>query len=257
MGNKLSRRFTASVRNQRQSSSKLHQTSQTQPTVGEQSNGVQPSSGKGDKQNKKQQVARKKVEDLFNKYTLGNPVMGPDEIIKFCSDLCIDPGDKLILVLAWHFKAELMCYFKKDEFVEGMLNLGCENLEHLKKKMQSDFDVEFANPDIFKEIYDFAFLWSRDSTDRKVLDIDIAVEMLDMLIDGTKCPFINPIKEYLSQRNDLRAVNKDQWCSILEFCKSMDKDLTGYDEAGCWPVLLDEFVVWYQEPENMSNFPIM
>lgn len=70
------------------------------------------------------------------------------------------------------------------------------------------------------------------------IDIDISVEMLDMLIDGTKYPFINPIKEYLSQRNDLRAINKDQWCSILEFCKSMDKDLSGYDEAGSCKICL-------------------
>ena len=39
-------------------------------------------------------------------------------------DLGMDPESRSVLVLAWKFKAETQCEFKRTEFVEGMATLG-------------------------------------------------------------------------------------------------------------------------------------
>uniref|UniRef100_A0A8W8KYA1 Defective in cullin neddylation protein n=1 Tax=Magallana gigas TaxID=29159 RepID=A0A8W8KYA1_MAGGI len=44
------------------------------------------------------------------------------------------------------------------------------------------------------------------------------------------------------EQSKYKVINKDQWCNILEFSRSILPDLSNYDEDGAWPVLLDEFV---------------
>lgn len=88
-------------------------------------------------------MSRKKILEMFDKYAGGKDTMGPEEVMQFCSDLAVDPEDVNILnlndnfsknlisllfkisvlILCWHFKAELSCYFKKEEFVNGCTEL--------------------------------------------------------------------------------------------------------------------------------------
>lgn len=47
-----------------------------------------------------------------------------DGIMKFLDDLGLTPESKLVLIIAWKFKAETQCEFTKDEFTNGMTDLG-------------------------------------------------------------------------------------------------------------------------------------
>lgn len=49
------------------------------------------------------------------------------------------------------------------------------------------------------------------------------------------------------EQSKYKVMNKDQWCNVLEFSRSVSADLSNYDEDGAWPVLLDEFVDWYRK----------
>lgn len=42
---------------------------------------------------------------------------------KFCVALDVDPTDVVMLVMAWHLKAEQMCEFKRAGFVQGWAEL--------------------------------------------------------------------------------------------------------------------------------------
>ena len=57
--------------------------------------------------------------------------------------------------------------------------------------------------------------------------------------------------EFLEQ-SKYKVLNKDQWCNILEFSRSISPDLRNYDEDGAWPVMLDEFVDWHRK-NSVSN----
>lgn len=44
-------------------------------------------------------------------------------VARFLEDLNMDPTSRAVLVLAWKFKAETQCEFKRSEFVDGMATL--------------------------------------------------------------------------------------------------------------------------------------
>lgn len=46
--------------------------------------------------------------------------------MKFLDDLNLKPDSKLVLIIAWKFKAAAQCEFSKDEFVRGMMEIGYE-----------------------------------------------------------------------------------------------------------------------------------
>ena len=54
--------------------------------------------------------------------------------------------------------------------------------------------------------------------------------MIELLLP--KVPFSGPFCTFLKEQTSYRAVNKDQWMSLLEFCKTTDSDLNNYDENG-------------------------
>ena len=45
-------------------------------------------------------------------------------MMKFLDDLGLNPESRIVLILAWRFKAATQCEFSKEEFVNGMMELG-------------------------------------------------------------------------------------------------------------------------------------
>ena len=37
---------------------------------------------------------------------------------------------------------------------------------------------------------------------------------------------------FLLQQSDYKVINKDQWCNVLEFCRTVKSDLSNYDVDG-------------------------
>jgi len=136
-----------------------------------------------------------------------------------------------VLILSWYFKAETMCYFRKEEFVKGCETLKCDSLVKLKAKLKH-FPEELKDPQKFKDIYEFVFFWSRESVDKKVLDIETSLDMLELLLDEETYPFIKPFGTFLRAQTSYKCMNKDQWLSLLEFCKTIEQDFSNYDENG-------------------------
>lgn len=74
--------------------------------------------------------------------------------------------------------------------------------------------------------------------------------MLQLLL-GKQWSLYPSFDEFLEQ-SKYKVLNKDQWCNILEFSRSISPDLRNYDEDGAWPVMLDEFVDWHRK-NSVSN----
>jgi DCN1-like protein 1/2 len=47
-----------------------------------------------------------------------------DGVIRLLEDLQLDPGSKLVLLMAWKFQAAVQCEFSHAEFSNGLTELG-------------------------------------------------------------------------------------------------------------------------------------
>uniref|UniRef100_A0A3Q2CF82 DCN1-like protein n=1 Tax=Cyprinodon variegatus TaxID=28743 RepID=A0A3Q2CF82_CYPVA len=150
----------------------------------------------------------KRCVEWFYEYAAYDNVVGPEGIEKFCEDIGVEPENVVMLVLAWKLDAQSMGYFTLQEWLRGMGSLQCDSTERLRNSL--DYLRSVLNDSTsFKLIYRYAFDFARQSK--------------------------------------YKVINKDQWCNVLEFSRTINLDLSNYDEDGAWPVLLDEFVEWYKE----------
>jgi DCN1-like protein 1/2 len=78
----------------------------------------------------------KKIEQLFNKYRDSNDGtrITSEGVIKFLDDLELSPESRLVLIIAWKFRAQTQCEFSRDEFINGFCDLGVDNLGELRGK---------------------------------------------------------------------------------------------------------------------------
>lgn len=66
--------------------------------------------------------------------------------------------------------------------------------------------------------------------DQRSMDVETAKAMLGLLL-GKQWPLFGQFKTFLDQ-SKYKVINKDQWCNILEFSKTIHNDLSNYDIDG-------------------------
>lgn len=177
--------------------------------------------------------------------------IGPEGVEKLCKDLGVKPEDTVMLVIAWKLQAETMGFFTFHEWSKGMLSIECDSTAKLKAQLNGLKSLT-RDSATFKKIYRYAFDFCRNQ-DQRTLDIDTAVTMIQLLLHGS-WPLLDDFLQFL-QNSKYKVLNRDQWCNVLEFSRSILPDLSNYDEDGAWPVLMDEFVEWYHHkytPQSSS-----
>lgn len=68
------------------------------------------------------------------------------------------------------------------------------------------------------------------------MDIETARAMLQLLL-ATQWSLFEDFSNFILQ-SKYKVINKDQWCNILEFSRTITDDLSNYDIDGackCWP----------------------
>ena len=96
------------------------------------------------------------------------------------------------------------------------------------------------------------FLFFHKDNDQRCLDIEVAKQMLGLLL-SSRWRVFGLFAEFLNESN-YKVINKDQYFNILDFSRTVDDDLKNYDENSAWPVLLDEFVEWCRKYKGFSGF---
>lgn len=153
------------------------------------------------------ELDRKRIDQLFNKYRdASDPQkITTDGIIQFLGDLNLRPESKLVLIIAWRFKADTQCEFTRDEFVNGMSSLGVDSVEKLKQKLPS-LEADLNDPLKFKDFYQYTFNYAKDSA-QKSLDLEMSIAYWNIVMRG-------------------RFKFLDLWCQFLRVSERKQKSHT-------------------------------
>jgi DCN1-like protein 4/5 len=55
---------------------------------------------------------------------------------------------------------------------------------------------------------------------------------------------------FLTEQQDYKKINTDQWTNFLKFEREVKDDLSNYDDNPAWPLLLDNFVEWLRKKRS-------
>jgi len=204
---------------------------------------------------KEQQQA---LEKMFEKYkSVGiqlsesgetDDVIKGQGLLQYGQDLgMVDEKDPILIVVAW--KLNLLASHRKvweysrEGFVNGWALIGCWNLETMKKKVKPWCDE--AKSAKFKPFYLYVFDYLRE--EKTVLSMEEALTVWDMLGFNKKWKLMARWCEFVKEK---KAITKDTWKLFLAFTEQFPNDLTAFQDDGCWPVLIDEFVEYVQQKEK-------
>lgn len=130
------------------------------------------------------ELDRKKIELLFQRYRDPNDAskISSDGVVRFLEDLRLHPESKLVLIIAWKFRAETQCEFTTEEFVNGFVDLGVDSIDKLRAKLpQLENDLCDANK--FKDFYQFTFNYAKEHA-QKGIDLDMAIAYWNIVLQG-------------------------------------------------------------------------
>lgn len=174
----------------------------------------------------------KKIEQLFLRYRdVNDPQkISSEGVVKLLEDLQLSPESRLVLIIAWKFRAQTQCEFSRDEFINGFCELGVDSLEKLKQKLPV-LEQDLNDIHKFKDFYHFTFNYAKD-TGQKGLDLDMAIAYWNIVLkDRFKfldlwCKFLTvswkvyKITIWVQHKFFYRRITNDPYRKIPGICSS-------------------------------------
>ncbi|OBZ81514.1 DCN1-like protein 4 [Choanephora cucurbitarum] len=168
--------------------------------------------------------------------------MTPDGCQQFYTDLGVNLESTLPLIVGYKMKSNQMGYITRQEFMQTMSSLDVSTSDEFKKTLCHWEETVLNEPSEFKQLYLFTFQYVK-STTQKSMDVETAIALWSILLEP-KYPIIKSFIQFIQETKPVKVINKDQWSSLLDFCKAVPQDLSTYDCTSSWPVLFDDFVEW-------------
>jgi len=200
---------------------------------------------------------------------------------RLCTDANVPMEGPMPLILLWHMNAQDLGTIKRDQWTKAMQDSQISSLVTLRiflgdmeglllttkppvpqpptaptkgnKKPPApppyDRTLYYSYAQdrgaTFGKLYSALFTTAKSGQSRNI-DIEIAKAFWSVLL-APLYPIMTEVVEYIVEKGTYKAVNKDVWGMMLEFCKSINPNLDNYEADGAWPTLIDDFVVWKKE----------
>ncbi|KAG8433109.1 hypothetical protein GDO86_017408 [Hymenochirus boettgeri] len=190
-----------------------------------------------------------RIEDLFRRYKdEREDAILEEGMERFCNDLCVDPTEFKVLVLAWKFQAATMCKFTWKEFFEGCKAINADSIESICTRFPSLLK-EAKQEDKFKDLYRFTFQFGLDSEEgQRSLHREIAIALWKLVFTQNKPLILDQWLDFLTENpSGIKGISRDTWNMFLNFTQVIGPDLSNYSEDEAWPSLFDTFVEWEME----------
>lgn len=194
-------------------------------------------------------VSLARIDELFSCYKDEHEDAILEEgMERFCNDLCVDPAEFKVLVLAWKFQAATMCKFTRREFVDGCKAIQADSIPGICSRFSVLLE-ESRGEESFKDLYRFTFQFGLDAEQgQRSLQRSIAVALWRLVFTLDTPPLLEHWLDFLSENPcAVRGISRDTWNMFLNFTQSIGQDLSNYSEDEAWPSLFDSFVEWETE----------
>jgi len=193
-----------------------------------------------------------RLNKLFDKYcgeAKQKDVMTDEKLATFFKDAGCDAEKEgtTTLALAWKLRAKSLGQFSRQEFVDGLSASNIDTIDGVKKELQS-LSSSLASKNTFRDFYGWLFKFLKDDEERKVLEVDPAVEMMQIVLPP-HFPLLKQFVEFLHASKQ-KAISHDVWMLTYEFGRDVKPDLSNYDADGAWPGLFDDFVEYVRKQKK-------
>jgi DCN1-like protein 1/2 len=186
---------------------------------------------------------------IFNHYSCGTELIESKGMLQFCRDLNVDTMDVALLVLSYQLSVAECGVFTKQEFVTGLSNLGIYSMYQLQEALPSLREYALTH---LNDIYTYAFHSLKEYESQLTIPLDGALEMIRILT--AHLPHGQNFIHYMKKENhEYLGMNYDQWTMFLQFNLQITMDFENYDENGCWPVMIDDFVLYMRSDDKSSS----
>ncbi|KAK4332751.1 Defective in cullin neddylation protein [Rhodotorula toruloides] len=181
--------------------------------------------------------------------------MGGEGIEKLFEDMELSMEGAHPFILAYRVGAALGTFgsFLRDDFKRTFQPFNIASSAALSGWLAKAHDeiMDSADEYEFRRFYAFVFPFLKNEG-AKTIPGEMAVAMWGTVL-APKYPLAESFVEYAtSQGEKFKAVSLDVWTQLLEFCETVQPDLTGWSEDDAWPSTIDSFVEWKKQKDASS-----
>lgn len=96
-----------------------------------------------------------------------------DGTMALCEELGIEPTQLEFLLLSHQLNSERMGEFTKEGFVKGCVDLEADNIDKLKKELETTVVNNYRTDEGFRKVYHYAFLFGRQTGQKNLGMLDL------------------------------------------------------------------------------------